>query len=208
MDRPLRADAERSVRAILEAAERVLAVDPNASVEQIAESAGLARTTVHRRFATRQAIIDALAVSAKQELADSLQASPLLQAPALVALHRTTEQVLRIKGKWRFTLGNPLADTSAAQEIWAEINASCLELLAHAVQSGLIDPNTDLEWTRRVYYALMGEITDSTAPEPDGTPDYIFMATRVVDTLLHGAGPGTDPRRPSALPVATRTESQ
>ncbi|HEY9379181.1 MAG TPA: TetR family transcriptional regulator, partial [Jiangellaceae bacterium] len=55
MGRPLRADAERSVRAILEAAERVLADDPSASMEQIAEAAGLARITVHRRFASWQA---------------------------------------------------------------------------------------------------------------------------------------------------------
>jgi AcrR family transcriptional regulator len=189
IDRPLRADAERSVRAILEAAEHVLAVDPGASVEQIAEAAGLARTTVHRRFASRQAIIDALAVSAKQELADSIRGAHLMQAPALVALHRTTEQVLRIKGKWRFTLGNPLADTSAAQEIWTEINDRCLELLARAVEAGLMDANTDLEWTRRVYYALMSEAINDQQPAPGESPDYVFMATRVVDTLLQGAGP-------------------
>ncbi|MDG4862728.1 helix-turn-helix domain containing protein, partial [Streptomyces sp. T-3] len=62
--RPLRADAERSVRVILEAAERVLAADPAASMEHIAEAAGVARTTVHRRFANRQALVDALADSA------------------------------------------------------------------------------------------------------------------------------------------------
>lgn len=188
-DRPLRADAERSVRAILEAAERVLAEDPAASVEQIAEAAGLARTTVHRRFASRQAIIDALAVSAKRELADSIQEAHLLHAPALVALHRTTEHVLRIKGKWRFTLGNPLADTSAAQEIWTEINDRALELLARSVEAGLVDPDTDLEWTRRVYYALMGEALNTPPAEPGTSPDYVLLATQVVDTLLHGAGP-------------------
>lgn len=191
MERPLRADAERSVRAILEAAERVLANDPGASVEQIAEAAGLARTTVHRRFANRQAIVDALAVSAKTELADSIKGAHLLQAPPLVALHRTTEQVLRIKGKWRFTLGSPLADTSAAQEIWTEINDRCLELLGRAVAAGLIGPNADLEWTRRVYYALMDEVIDDQQPVSGENPDYVFMATRVVDTLLHGAGPYT-----------------
>ncbi|MGW0436862.1 helix-turn-helix domain-containing protein [Micromonospora sp. NPDC003197] len=67
--RSLRADAERSVRAILEAAERVLAEEPGASMEQIAAAAGVARTTIHRRFANRQALIDALASSAARQLA-------------------------------------------------------------------------------------------------------------------------------------------
>lgn len=59
------------MRAILEAAEKVLAEDPGAPMEQIAEAAGLARTTVHRRFANRQALIEALAASAKQQLTDA-----------------------------------------------------------------------------------------------------------------------------------------
>jgi AcrR family transcriptional regulator len=189
MERPLRADAERSVRAILDAAERVLGSEPGASVEQIAEAAGLTRTTVHRRFASRQAIIDALAVSAKRELADAIRDAHAEQAPALVALHRVTEKVLRTKRKWRFTLGNPLADTSAANEIWAEINERCMEMLIHAQQDGLLDENSDLDWTRRVYYALIREAIDKQNATSPGDPDYVALSTLVIDTMLHGAGP-------------------
>lgn len=71
--RPLRADAERSVRAILEAAERVLSTDPGASMEQIATAAGVARTTIHRRFAHRQALIEALVSSAARQLAQAVE---------------------------------------------------------------------------------------------------------------------------------------
>ena len=105
--RPLRADAERSVRAILEAAERVLAADPGASMEQIAEAAGVARTTVHRRFASRQALIEALAESAVRQLAQAVEDGRPDTAPPLVALHRITANVLRIKGAWSYALGRP-----------------------------------------------------------------------------------------------------
>src|ERR1044072_6878361 len=98
MGRALGADAERSVRAILEAAERVLAEDPGAPMEQIAEAAGLARTTVHRRFANRQALIEALAASAKQQLTDAIDDAHLDTAPPLAALHRATANTLRVKG--------------------------------------------------------------------------------------------------------------
>src|SRR6476659_6368620 len=144
MGRPLRADAARSVRAILEAAEQVLAEDPGASMEQIAEQAGVARTTVHRRFANRQALIEALAASAKQQLLESVEDAHMDTAPPLVALHRVTANVLRIKSVWRFTLGHPLADTPLTAAIWSEVNAGALEFFARAHREGLLAPDTDL----------------------------------------------------------------
>ncbi|MFE2212579.1 TetR/AcrR family transcriptional regulator [Streptomyces canus] len=107
MGRALRADAERSVRAILAAAERVLAQDAGASMEQIAEAAGLTRITVHRRFANRQALLEALAVSAKQQLIDAIEEARPDSAPALVALYRVTANVMRVKNTWRYTSATP-----------------------------------------------------------------------------------------------------
>ncbi|MFC4507730.1 MULTISPECIES: TetR/AcrR family transcriptional regulator [Streptomyces] len=189
MRRALRADAERSVRAILEAAERVLAEDPGASMEQIAEAAGLARTTVHRRFANRQALIEALAASAKRQLTEAIEDARLDTAPPLVALHRATANTLRVKGAWRFTLGHPLADTALTTAVWSELNVRCLEFLARAQREGLLAPDADLEWTRRVYYALVGEALHGSGADQDDPQDPDVLATLVVDTLLRGAGP-------------------
>ncbi|MFI6118936.1 TetR/AcrR family transcriptional regulator [Streptomyces sp. NPDC051064] len=189
MGRALRADAERSVRAILEAAEKVLAEDPGAPMEQIAEAAGLARTTVHRRFANRQALIDALAAAAKQQLTAAIDDAHLETAPPHVALHRATANTLRVKDAWRFTLGNPLAGNDIAQDVWSEINTRSLAFLARAQREGLLAPDADLEWTRRVYYALVTEALQGpgAAEDPD-TQNPDALATRIVDTLLHGAG--------------------
>ena len=188
MSKVLRADAERSVRAILEAAEQVLADDPGASLEQIAEAAGLTRTTVHRRFANRQALLEALAVSAKQQLIDAIEDARPDASPALIALYRVTANVLRVKSTWRFSLSHANAHTSAAAEIWAEIDARTLELLERAQREGLLAADADLAWVRQVYYALLseslqrpGEVAE--APEPDS------LATLIIDTLLYGAGP-------------------
>jgi AcrR family transcriptional regulator len=190
MGRPLRADAERSVRAILEAAERVLADDPGASMEQIADAARLTRITVHRRFASRQALVEALAVSAKQQLVDAIEEARPDAAPALVALHRVTANVLRVKSSWRFSLSHATAHTSAAAAIWADINARTLELLRRAQREGLLDPAADLQWTRQVYYALLSEALNSPGADQDpDAQDPDALATLIIDTLLHGAGP-------------------
>ncbi|MGW6521770.1 TetR/AcrR family transcriptional regulator [Streptomyces sp. NPDC054950] len=190
MGRALRADAERSVRAILEAAERVLAKDAGASMEQIAEAAGLTRITVHRRFANRQALLEALAVSAKQQLIDAIEEARPDSAPALVALYRVTANVMRVKSTWRYTLSHATAHTSAAAALWEEINAHTVELLNRAQDEGLLARDADLEWTRQVYYALLGEALNRPGADQDpAAQDPDALATLVIDTLLHGAGP-------------------
>lgn len=189
MARALRADAERSMRAILEAAERVLADDAGASMEQIAEAAGVTRITVHRRFANRQALLDALSVSAKQQLIDAIEEARPESAPALVALYRVTANVLRVKSAWRFTLSHTTPHSEAAAELWATVNDHTTDLLTRAEAEGLLAPGTDLEWTRQVYYALLSEALNSEAAtkNPDDfDPD--ALATLVIDTLLQGAG--------------------
>lgn len=190
MGRPLRADAARTVRAILEAAEQVLAQDAGASMEQIAEAAGLTRITVHRRFANRQALLEALAVSAKQQLIEAIEEARPDAAPALVALYRVTANVLRVKSTWRFTLSHATAHTEAAAALWSEIDAHTVKLLARAQREGLLAPGADLEWTRQVYYALLSEALNRPGAAQDpAAQDPDTLSTLVIDTLLHGAGP-------------------
>ncbi|MEV6974572.1 helix-turn-helix domain-containing protein [Kitasatospora sp. NPDC093806] len=188
--RPLRADAERSVRAILAAAERVLAANPGASMEQVAEAAGVTRTTVHRRFANRQALVEALAAEAAAKLAEAIEDGYPETAPPLVALHRATANVLRVKGAWGFALGPAVLQSEQAARTHAEIARRCVELLGRAQGEGVIAADADLEWVRRVFYALIGEALhggEHGTETPDQDPD--VLATRIVDTLLHGVGP-------------------
>ncbi|MFI5805047.1 TetR/AcrR family transcriptional regulator [Streptomyces sp. NPDC051561] len=187
--RPLRADAERSVRAILEAAERVLSEDPHASMEQIASAAGVARTTIHRRFAHRQALIEALALSAARQLAQVVADGRPGTAPPLVALHRITANVLEVKTSWAFALSLPADPGSEAAALHEDIGQRCLTVLERARTDKLIDEAADLLWVRRVYYALLGESLHANADDTGLDPD--ALATRIIDTLLHGAGPRT-----------------
>ncbi|MER7488668.1 helix-turn-helix domain-containing protein [Streptomyces sp. NPDC126497] len=183
--RSLRADAERSVRAILEAAERVLAEDPGASMEQIAAAAGVARTTIHRRFANRQALIEALASSAARQLARAVDDGRPDTAPPLVAMHRITANVLQVKSAWAFALELPADPDGEAAALHQDIARRCVAVLKRAQDDRLIDGAADLDWVRRVYYALIGESLRGNADGAD--PD--TLATRIIDTLLHGAGP-------------------
>jgi TetR/AcrR family transcriptional repressor of mexCD-oprJ operon len=55
---PRRADARRNIESIMEAAERCLARDPDASMSDIAAEAGLGRITIYGHFKTRGELVE------------------------------------------------------------------------------------------------------------------------------------------------------
>lgn len=80
--------------------------------------------------------------------------------------------------------------TAASAALRAEIDAHTVQLLDRAQQEGVLAPDADLEWTRQVYYALLGEaLSRPGADQGPAAQDPDAQATLVIDTLLHGAGP-------------------
>jgi AcrR family transcriptional regulator len=173
------------MRTILEAAEQVLGADPTASLAQIAAAAGVARTTLHRRFANREALIDAMAVHAFKQVEEAIDVGRPETAPPMVALHQITANVIQVKSGWRYTVSQPLLRDPEAAAAHERIFAKGHLLLDRAQQAGLLRPDTDLEWARRVYHALIEQAIQVQAEE---STDPDTLAAAVVDTLLKGLG--------------------
>jgi TetR/AcrR family transcriptional regulator, mexCD-oprJ operon repressor len=90
-----RADAERSVAAILDAALEALASDPDSSMSEIARRAGVVRATIYVHFPTRTDLLDAVMTYAVGQVAEATRgAEPERGEPA-----EALERVLR--ATWR-----------------------------------------------------------------------------------------------------------
>ena len=90
-----RADADRSVAAILDAALEALASDPDSSMSEIARRAGVVRATIYVHFPTRTALLDAVMEHATAQVVEAMRgAEPQLGEPV-----EALERVLR--ATWR-----------------------------------------------------------------------------------------------------------
>ncbi|GAA1485183.1 TetR/AcrR family transcriptional regulator [Brachybacterium fresconis] len=184
LQRPLRADAENSIARILEAAEHVFAADPTASLAVVAEAAGVARTTVHRRFSSREDLRDALVDVVNAKLREAIAGANVDKAPPLVALYQLTVATLDLKVDWRASWQFIDLGSEGARGIDPDNIAQLDSLLQHSLEVGLLRPGVDIRWVRNVYMALIHEAATA---RPDGEASAQW-ANLIMRTLLGGVG--------------------
>jgi TetR/AcrR family transcriptional repressor of mexCD-oprJ operon len=86
-----RADAERSIASIINAALRALASDPDVSMAEIARRAGVVRATIYMHFPTRESLLDAVMENAVAQVAEATRAAE----PTLGEPEEALDRVLR-----------------------------------------------------------------------------------------------------------------
>ena len=110
-----RADAERSVAAILDAALEALASDPDASMAEIARRAGVVRATIYVHFPTRTALLDEVMDHAVAQVAAAASGAEPHRGEPVEALERVLRATWRQLGSFHALLALNTARLSAEE---------------------------------------------------------------------------------------------
>ncbi len=143
-----RADAQRSVAAILDAASRTLTQHPQASVEEIATAAGLTRQTVYAHFPSRDALLGALTDRATNRVTAALKDIDLSQGSASDALLRVVQLSWETFDREPFLLNmpGPPAESNRDEQRHQPVFAALDDLVRRGQREGDFDPSLPATW--------------------------------------------------------------
>lgn len=170
-------------RPLLEVVAEVLVAQPGASLAEVAQAAGISRTTLHKYYATRDDLVRAVAFRAVEiweQAVDAVAEGPGTEAGLRELLTAMIESGPQLAFLWR----NPSLDPD--EEInrrFIGAQNGCLAVLGRAQHAGLISVDVPDWWLLQTMFALVytaAESVHSGHLAPRDAPDLALK------TLLHG----------------------
>ncbi len=145
----------RTRKAILESAMKALGQNPNASMGQIAAAAEVGRTTLHRYFAERSDLINALANEGFERIKQATDRAEIGKGPAIDALNRLYREYFELGDLLILIAHNPnlLADTEWSTGF--NLYGSFEDLIRRGHAEGTVHPLLTAEWIQDVMWSLV-----------------------------------------------------
>jgi AcrR family transcriptional regulator len=154
--RPRRADAERNIAAIIEAAIDCFSRDPDASMAEVARVAGVGRVTLYAHFPSRQALIAATVDHALIDGTAALDAAEIERGPAPEALSRVIRSAWAVMD--RYSSLYALAEAEVGPHLRSyhgPFLQRVEDLIARGRGEGSFRTDLPLWWLVTTYYSLM-----------------------------------------------------
>ncbi|MEV6268358.1 TetR/AcrR family transcriptional regulator [Kribbella sp. NPDC051936] len=177
-----RADARRSITAILDAGAECLAADPEATVAVIARAAGVARATLYGHFPARADLVDAVFERVTTQAGETLETVDVSGDPEQ-ALRELVASSWRIVHRFRAVLA--VAERELPPGRVRKHHARHLdrltELLTRGQETGAFRTDLAVEWLVTACFTLMHA---AAAEVVAGRLDDDHAETAVVESIL------------------------
>jgi AcrR family transcriptional regulator len=167
-----RADAERSIAAILDAGLACFSRSADASVAEIARAAGVGRVTVYGHFPSREDLVDAVMAHAMAKANAMLDSVAIDDGPASDALSRLVRSSWRILDQHRGGLAAARRQLAGERlrEHHDQAMARVERLIARGQEEGEFRTDLPRSWLVATFYSLMhgaAEEVDAGRLDPD-----------------------------------------
>jgi AcrR family transcriptional regulator len=152
----LRADAQRSIERILDAAVQELALDPEASMAAVARRAGVVRATVYVHFPTREALVEAVTKRALAESAEAIRAAEPDRGDPDEALRRVLEAAWRVLARHHALVAiTTRRESEEVRELHGLVLGLLEPLLRRGQADGAFDDTVTVDWLLTVVLELV-----------------------------------------------------
>ena len=169
---------------MLRAAADFLGRRPNATQDEIAAAVGVSRATLHRYFAGRAELLEALDQLAVAQMHEALKTARWQDGSATEALQRLVTACEPVSGYLTFLCTQSQgSDADQAQEGWEEIDAEIRELFERGQREGEFRPDLSAVWLTEAFYDLVAGAAWVIQAGRAARRDFTQMIT---DLLLHG----------------------
>jgi AcrR family transcriptional regulator len=182
-----RADAERNIEAILDAALDALGSDLEASMGEIARRAGVARATLYVHFPTREVLIDAVTARGIAETTAAIEAAEPERGDPAEALGRVTAQAWQTMGRYHALVAINVRRPHAELH---DRHVPVLNLLQPLIERGQasgafrsdVPPAWHLSMILALIHAASAELRTGTLADPD-------LESALVETVVGAVSP-------------------
>jgi AcrR family transcriptional regulator len=152
-----RADAERSIAAIVNGALEALASDPDASMAEIARRAGVVRATVYMHFPTRESLLDAVMEQATAQVAEATRMAEPDRGDPKEALERVLRATWLQLGQFHNVLQININRLSAKElhRRHLPVTTQFIPLLERGQAEGIFRSDVSATWLIAVVRAIV-----------------------------------------------------
>ncbi len=189
-------------QAVLNAATRLLAVNPRASMQDIAAAAGISRATLHRLYPSRDALIEAIALVAVDKITAAYAAARIKEGTVLEALERLVTALVPLVYQFAFLVSETqIQESEGVMERDRDLQREMEQFFRRGQAEGAFRFDLSPAW---LPYALSGLFLGAAEAVRQGDVAPRETTRLILETFLGGAV--ANRREDAASPLLNTTE--